>query len=130
MDDKKIDELINKALQEDLALPEGLSERLERQIDFLPQEEISPRVSRRRSFYRISGIAAAILGALFLIFTETNRPAPVMADTFTDPEEAAVVAQNALAFMSRNLNKGLGQVNEASQEITKINKIVNKHLND
>ena len=26
MDDKKIDELINKALQEDLALPEGLSE--------------------------------------------------------------------------------------------------------
>ena len=123
MDDKKIDELINKALQEDLALPEGLSERLERQIDFLAQEEISPRVSRRRSFYWI-------LGALFLIFTETNRPAPVMADTFTDPEEAAVVAQNALAFMSRNLNKGLGQVNEASQEITKINKIVNKHLND
>ena len=61
MDDKKIDELINKALQEDLALPEGLSERLERQIDFLAQEEVSPRVSRRRSFYWISGIAAAIL---------------------------------------------------------------------
>ena len=35
MDDKRIDELINKALQEDLALPEGLSERLERRIDFL-----------------------------------------------------------------------------------------------
>ena len=121
MDDKKIDELINKALQEDLALPEGLSERLERRIDFLAQEEVSPRVSRRRSFYWISGIAAAILGALFLIFTETNRPAPTMADTFTDPEEAS---------MSRNLNKGLGQVNEAGQEITKINKIVNKHLND
>ena len=82
------------------------------------------------SYEDISGIAAAILGALFLIFTETNRPAPIMADTFTDPEEAAVVAQNALAFMSRNLNKGLGQVNEAGQEITKINKIVNKHLND
>ena len=124
------DELINKALQEDLALPEGLSERLERRIDFLAQEEVSPRVSRRRSFYWISGIAAAILGALFLIFTETNHPAPVMADTFTDPKEAAVVAQNALAFMSRNLNKGLGQVNEAGQENTKINKIVNKHLND
>lgn len=129
MDDKKIDELINKALQEDLALPEGLSERLERQIDFLAQEEISPRVSRRRSFYWISGIAAAILGALFLIFTETNRPAPVMADTFTDPKRQRR-SPNALAFMSRNLNKGLGQVNEASQEITKINKIVNKHLND
>ena len=54
MDDKRIDELINKALQEDLALPEGLSERLERRIDFLAQEEVSPRVSRRRSFYWIS----------------------------------------------------------------------------
>ena len=106
---KRIDELINKALQEDLALPEGLSERLERRIDFLAQEEVSPRVSRRRSFYWISGIAAAILGALFLIFTETNRPAPTMADTFTDPEEAAVVAQNALAFMSRNLTKVSGR---------------------
>ena len=33
MDDKKIDELINKALQEEQALPEGLSRRLEKQID-------------------------------------------------------------------------------------------------
>ena len=44
MDDKKIDELINKALQEDLALPEGLSERLERQIDFLAQEGLAPLI--------------------------------------------------------------------------------------
>lgn len=35
MDDKKIDELINKALQEEQALPEGLSRRLEKQIDSL-----------------------------------------------------------------------------------------------
>ena len=102
MDDKRIDELINKALQEDLALPEGLSERLERRIDFLAQEEVSPRVSRRRSFYWISGIAAAILGALFLIFTETNRPAPTMADTFTDPEEAAVVSGRSMKPVKRS----------------------------
>ena len=74
MDDKKIDELINKALQEDLALPEGLSERLERRIDFLAQEEVSPRVSRRRSFYWISGIAAAILGALSVSYTHLTLP--------------------------------------------------------
>lgn len=131
MDDKRIDELINKALQEDLALPEGLSERLERQIDFLAQEKTPPtRSVRIPSFYWISGVAAAIFGALFLLFTEINRPAPTMADTFTDPEEAAVAAQNALAFMSRNLNKGLGQVQETGQEIERINKIIHKHLND
>lgn len=130
MDEKRIDELINKALQEEMALPEGLSERLERHIDRLAQEERSARSVHIRPSYWISGVAAAVIGALFLLFTETDRPAPTMADTFTNPEEAAVVAQNALAFMSRNLNKGLGQVQETGQEIEKINKIVQKHLND
>ena len=81
MDDKKIDELINKALQEDLALPEGLSERLERQIDFLAQEEISPRVSRKTFLLLDKRNRRRYSWRLFLIFTETNRPAPVMADT-------------------------------------------------
>ena len=34
MDDKKIDELINKALQEEQALPEGLSRRLEKPVSY------------------------------------------------------------------------------------------------
>lgn len=43
MDDKKIDELINKALQEEQALPEGLSRRLEKQIDtWLPRKKRRP----------------------------------------------------------------------------------------
>ena len=54
MDDKRIDELINKALQEDLALPEGLSERLERRIDFLAQEEGSPLLLDKRNRRRYS----------------------------------------------------------------------------
>lgn len=41
MDDKKIDELINKALQEEQALPEGLSRRLEKQIDTWASMRIS-----------------------------------------------------------------------------------------
>ena len=35
MDDKRIDELINEALREDMALPDGLAERLERRLDSL-----------------------------------------------------------------------------------------------
>lgn len=51
MDDKKIDELINKALQEEQALPEGLSRRLEKQIDtWASTEEKKPRsLTRRRT---------------------------------------------------------------------------------
>ena len=41
MDDKKIDELINKALQEEQALPEGLSRRLEK-TPGLPRKKRSP----------------------------------------------------------------------------------------
>lgn len=43
MDDKKIDELINKALQEEQALPEGLSRRLEsRSTPGLPRKKRRP----------------------------------------------------------------------------------------
>ena len=42
MDDKKIDELINKALQEDLALPEGLSKAGTTNRLPSPRRDISP----------------------------------------------------------------------------------------
>ena len=63
MDDKKIDELINKALQEEQALPEGLSRRLEKQIDtWASTEEKKTRsLTRRRTLYWLSGVAASIL---------------------------------------------------------------------
>ena len=63
MDDKKIDELINKALQEEQALPEGLSRRLEKQIDtWASTEEKKTRsLTRRRTLYWLSGVAASIM---------------------------------------------------------------------
>lgn len=63
MNDKNIDELINKALQEEQALPEGLSRRLEEQIDaWAATEEKKTRSStRRRTLYWLSGVAASIL---------------------------------------------------------------------
>ena len=39
MDDKKIDELINKALQEEQALHEGLTSRMEKKIDTWASKE-------------------------------------------------------------------------------------------
>lgn len=139
MDDKKIQELINKALNEDIALPAGLSERLEEHIDLLanpknqmtPEKKVEQRLfSRKRSLLWLSGVAATLLCAILFTFTELNRPDPKLVDTFDDPKEAAIAAENALALLSSNLNKGLSQVNEAGQEMNKINKIVNKHLND
>ena len=135
MNDKQIDELINKVLREDQTLPEGLSERLEQQIDTWAAAEKKETVRssfRRRSLYWISGTAAAILllcvGIAGLKDLETGKQQ--LADTYTNPQEAAIADGKALAFMSSNLNKGIDQMNDAQQEINNVNRILNKHLND
>lgn len=135
MNDKQIDELINKVLREDQTLPEGLSERLEQQIDTWSAAEKKKTVRssfRRRSLYWISGTAAAILllcvGIAGLKDLEIGKQQ--LADTYTNPQEAAIAAGKALAFMSSNLNKGIDQMNDAQQEINNVNRILNKHLND
>lgn len=139
MNEKKIEELINKALREESSLPDGLSERLEQKIDLLAKKEMqADRTNnadkrfpfKRRLSYWIGGIAATMLGAVLFVFSETNRPETALTDTYTDPQEAAIVAQKALAMMSANLNKGLIKVNKTSEEIYKVNKIVNKQLNN
>lgn len=133
MDDKKIDELINKALQEEQALPEGLSRRLEQQIDaWASAEEKETRSwTRRRSLYWLSGVAASILLCIgFFQYDASSYTSSRPRDTYTNPEEAAVAAEKALLLLSQNLNKGISQVNDAEQEIDKVNNILNKHLND
>lgn len=133
MNDKEIDDLINKALREEQALPKGLSERLERQIDsWAAEEEKKTRsFSLKRSLYWVSGIAAAILLCIGIFqYSTPLQPHEQMADTYTNPKEAAATAQKALLLMSQNLNKGFNQMDNAQQEINKVNNILNKHLND
>ena len=129
MDDKKIDELINKALQEEQALPEGLSRRLEKQIDtWASTEEKKTRsLTRRRTLYWLSGVAATIS---FLQYKSSYQAHDRLSDTYTNPKDAAAAAEKALLLLSQNLNKGISQVDNAGQEIDKVNNILNKHLND
>lgn len=133
MNDKKIDELINKALQEEQALPEGLSHRLEERIDaWASTEEKKTRsLPRRRTLYWLSGVAASILLCIgFFQYEASYQAHNRLSDTYTNPEEAAVAAEKALFLLSHNLNKGISQVNNAGQEIDKVNNILSKHLND
>ena len=133
MDDKKIDELINKALQEEQALPEGLSRRLEKQIDtWASTEEKKTRsLTRRRTLYWLSGVAASIMLRIsFLQYKSSYQAHDRLSDTYTNPKDAAAAAEKALLLLSQNLNKGISQVDNAGQEIDKVNNILNKHLND
>lgn len=134
MNDKQIDELIKKALLEEQALPEGLGKRLEQQIDSwaTAEEKKTRSLSRKRTLYWLSGIAAAVL--LCIGIFQPDIPLPHsghrFADTYSDPKEAAEAAQKALLFMSQNLNKGIDQAQEVREEINKVNNIINKHLNE
>jgi hypothetical protein len=129
MNNKEIDRLIRKALSDEHELPEGLSGRLEQHIDQLAADEkknISP--ARKRSLYWFSGIAATLLIGVAIFFQVEKQVPSTMADTFSDPREAAHVAQHALALLSIRFNKGLDQIAEAGEEVNKVNTIVNKQL--
>jgi hypothetical protein len=109
---------------ETIPLPEGLESRLERVLD--------KHIARRKRFrlngytYRIAGVAAVLLLCLGIAFYPFAPK--TTADTFQDPEEAALVAGKALALLSNTLNSGIGQVAEAEKNIQEINQIVNSQL--
>mgnify|MGYP000231874467 CR=1 FL=1 len=89
MDDKKIDELINKALQEEQALPEGLSRRLEEQINAwaATEEKKTRSLTRRRTLYWLSGVAASILLCIGFFQYDVPSYAPDrLHDTYTNPK--------------------------------------------
>ena len=131
-------------------VPAGVSERLEetiRQMTSSPEMPVKDSLSakillndrqtpspksqprRRTLYYWISSAAAVACLCIGLFFTTRELSHPKMADTFSDPEEAALVARQTLAFMSTHLNNGLNKVAEAEQELEKVNQLLNKHLN-
>jgi len=110
-----------------IKVPEGVSERLEQSI---MQMEVSQKsIPRKRTWYFWTSSAAAVaLLCIGLYFTTREPSPPKMVDTFSNPEEAALVAEQTLAYMSIQLNKGLNKVADAGQEFDKMNQIINKHL--
>ena len=112
-----------------IKIPEGLSERLEKSI---MQMDVPKKIQPRKQslFYWISSAAAVALLCIGLFFTTRESSPKEMADTFSSPEEAALVAEQTLAFMSQQLNKGLNKVNDVEVEFEKLNQLINKHLNN
>ena len=128
MNDDELDRIIDKAL--DIPLPEGLSERLEAHIDALAAGEKKRQLRHRFAYWAISTAAVALLCIGVFVGTEKQVSQPQMADTFTNPQEAAIAAEKALVLMSAHLNKGIDQVENAGQKIEKVNQILDKHLKE
>jgi hypothetical protein len=135
MNDNEMDELIRHALQSESELPQGLSRRLEQHIDQLaaPKHAGRPDLPKRRhkQQLRLWAIAASLLivVGLYTVLTTYTTPAAPRQDTFTNPYEAAMVAQNALTLMSAQLNRGLQPVAGAARDIEHANSTVAEQLN-
>lgn len=114
----------------DVALPEGLSDRLEQALD--RHIETSHRSRKqpskiRRLYVAIGSVAAAALLCVALFFIGEHRQSvPVTADTFTDPHEAELVATEALALVSMHLNKGMSPFEKARKNMDKTNEVLEK----
>jgi len=111
-----------------IQVPETVSKRLEASI--LQMDAPAKSVPfRRKLYYWISSSAALVLLCIGLFFAIRQPAYPQRVDTFSDPKEAALVAQQTLIYMSAQLNKGLDKVADADQKFEKVNQLLNKHLN-
>ena len=109
-----------------IPLPEGLSQRLEKSID----KHISGSPSLKTMFIRILSAAAVILLCISLFFfTRKQDDFQIIADTYSNPEEAAVAAEQALMLVSSKLNQGLSPLEKVKESVNITNQLLNHNFN-
>lgn len=122
---KNLDELLEQAFAAEQKLPDGLSERLERQIDaWEVAEKQSKRSAGRRWIYWAGGIAASVL--LVIGIFRYNAYVEEQKINARELAEAQIAAQDALQMFFQNLNKGVTQMDNVAQNINKVNEVLNK----
>ena len=126
---KKEQQLFRLLHDSQIQIPADVSQRLEESITKMAISSKKSLHSKRNWLYWISSAAAVVILCIGLFLT-FPKPAPSkMADTFSDPEEAALVAEQTLAYISVQLNKGLNIISDTGQEFDKVNQLLDKHLN-
>jgi len=117
----------------DIPLPEGITSRLESAIDKHIEDasmQKSKIISINRLYIAISSAAAVVLLCIGLFFVSEKKPfqSNYIADTYSDPKEAALAAEQALLFVSGKLNQGLSPLEKVTENVDKTNKLLNETL--
>lgn len=76
-------------------------------MDYILENEHSEKTKFRQMWRMVTGVAATVIIVLggFLFYQQQNQQA--FKDTYDNPEQAYVVAQQTLEFVSSKYNKGL-----------------------
>jgi hypothetical protein len=127
----RTDRQLFRALHDErIQVPDAVSERLSDAIQQLVAPPPRSPSQKQRWLYGIGSAAAVALLCAGLFFVQREPAQPPLADTFSDPHEAAIVAGQALALMSSHLNRGLEQVAGAESEMAHAGRIINKYLTE
>ena len=111
-----------------IQVPEGLEERLGKQIDqWAMQERFVQKSAFQRRLQWIGSIAASLL-ILFSIGWYFHVPQP-RKDTCATPEEAYVHTEKALMMFAQALDKGMKQMEVIKESTDKVERNIQKHLN-
>lgn len=133
MDDKTIYQLLDAFYKGDITripLPQGLSERLESAIDrhiTTSTTCLKPFTKTKIRYIRFMSAAAVALLCIGLFFI-TDKKKPYIADTFTNPEEAALAVEQALLLVSSKLNQGLSPFEKVRESVQKTNELINENI--
>jgi len=123
-----------------ITLPEGINERLESAIDnhiagkSTKENEIQHKKilfpsKTRRLFITVTSSAAAILICIGVFFFSDKHPSSdKIVDTYTNPKEAAIAAEQALMLVSVKLNQGLSPLEKVKESIDKTNEVLNENF--
>ena len=115
---------------EQIPIPEGLEERLEKKIDEWEESEKSKYLLP--SYLKVTAIAASvalIFGVGFYFLSHEEPVNLAEQDTYQDPVNAQQEAEKALNLLAYNLNKGMGQLEKAKAISDRTEKTLNKQLN-
>ncbi|MDR2498204.1 MAG: hypothetical protein LBD28_02055 [Tannerellaceae bacterium] len=124
MNEFEFDKIMNEALQ--VKLPAGLSERLEKALDARASRDA--RLRRLRRLTPLVGLAASLIICAGIFLSHRRTP---QRDTFSDPREAAIAAEQMLTFVSQELNLGLEQVASVNKEtMQRIHNVLNEPFNN
>jgi len=129
MNEKEIDRIIDQALQEEVEIPKGLADRIAHTIENEAVRTPKFKTKRRNMWLWIATTAAVIVFCFYSSLpTSKQTKSDLLADTYTNPQDAERVARKAFISLSTNLNKGFDQLKMAEDEFKRAQTIVNKNL--
>ena len=109
-----------------MSLPEGTSKRLESAIDKHIAETTIKSISKsRRLYFTLLNAAAVVLLCMGLFFSQRSASnQDFIADTYTNPAEAAIATEQALLYVSAKLNQGLSPLEKVIESVNQTNEIL------